>query len=527
MDNENVGEFYGFVTVPPRDQGSLSIRHEVSRTEIEAATVKKGEKYGVRLNDRYFGTRWWTYGSQEDIEGWRLRCWRSDAEEETWADDGSDEEDVERRKGSGDAPVTKGENPEMLVLVPDGNGEIEFEVVWSDRSFVICLECGRITSPKRRKGNQTTIPNTLCPKMNYLRSTVDSLRDRYAPVSHTSTFRSTGQITPEEFLIAGDFLVYKFPTWSWSDASHPSKRVSYLPDNKQFLVTRGVPCHRRLNEHFAGEDVAEDAIIKDGFDGNHPEDDDDGWLRTGGMGTSQAAKLGEVRTVDESGRLEEREEEEEEIPDMEDEEDDEEAIIRDPKAASSSGGSKRTYTLYIVYTPYYRTPRIYLSGYLSASEPLPPLAMMEDIAGDYKDKTVTLEDFPFFDSGLKMASVHPCKHASVMKVLLDRADAALKLRMSKIKDGKASAKDGVQGMEGLVDGLDMLKLAKEAKVAEPEFGGDGSKAKEGEDWEEIAEPGKGEADDEIAIRVDQYLVVFLKFMASVTPTIEHDFTTSA
>jgi ubiquitin-like-conjugating enzyme ATG3 len=28
----------------------------------------------------------------------------------------------------------------------------------------------------------------------------------------------------------------------------------------------------------------------------------------------------------------------------------------------------------------------------------------------------------------------------------------------------------------------------------------------------------------VAIRVDQYLVVFLKFMASVTPGIEHDFT---
>ena len=43
--------------------------------------------------------------------------------------------------------------------------------------------------------------------------------------------------------------------------------------------------------------------------------------------------------------------------------------------------------------------------------------MMEDIVGDYKDKTVTLEDFPFFANNIKMASVHPCKHASVMKTL--------------------------------------------------------------------------------------------------------------
>lgn len=62
--------------------------------------------------------------------------------------------------------------------------------------------------------------------------------------------------------------------------------------------------------------------------------------------------------------------------------------------------------------------------------------MMEDIVGDYKDKTVTLEDFPYFSNNIKMASVHPCKHASVMKTLLDRADAALKIRREKLKSGK-------------------------------------------------------------------------------------------
>jgi ubiquitin-like-conjugating enzyme ATG3 len=166
----------------------------------------------------------------------------------------------------------------------------------------------------------------------------------------------------------------------------------------------------------------------------------------------------------------------------------------------------RTYNLYITYTPYYRTPRFYLSGYLSPSEPLSPPLMMEDIVGDYKDKTVTLEDFPFYDNSVKMASVHPCKHASVMKVLLDRADAALKLRTTKAKQGGKVE----QGMEGLghVEGV---------KAA----GGTG----QGDEWEVLdqdEEDGGGE--EKVAIRVDQYLVVFLKFMASVTPGIEHDFT---
>jgi ubiquitin-like-conjugating enzyme ATG3 len=173
--------------------------------------------------------------------------------------------------------------------------------------------------------------------MNVLHSTLSSLRERWAPISHTSTFRATGQITPEEFVLAGDYLVYKFPTWSWSDASHPSKRVAHLPPGKQFLVTRGVPCHRRLDENFAGDAGIDEAMVQDGFAAGEGGEGDDGWLRTGGLAASQEAKVRDVRTVDESGNVGEKEDEEEDdIPDMEDEEDDEEAIIRDPKGGAGT-----------------------------------------------------------------------------------------------------------------------------------------------------------------------------------------------
>lgn len=140
------------------------------------------------------------------------------------------------------------------------------------------------------------------------------------------------------------------------------------------------------------------------------------------------------------------------------------------------------------------------------------MSMMEDIVGDYKDKTVTLEDFFFANPPIKTASVHPCKHASVMKVLLDRADAALKLRTEKLKHGEKASS---AGMEGLVDqtlGLDIKDKSSKSH----------STSKDNEaDWEVL----DGAQDTEApAIRVDQYLVVFLKFMASVTPGIEHDFT---
>lgn len=178
--------------------------------------------------------------------------------------------------------------------------------------------------------------------------------------------------------------------------------------------------------------------------------------------------------------------------------------------------SLRTYTLYITYTPYYRTPRLYLLGYDSNNQPLQPLAMMEDIVGDYKDKTVTLEDFSFTSPPIKTASVHPCKHASVMKVLLDRADAALKLRIEKMRAGEKAPSTR---MDGLFDPTGKLDIKDKPSSSSK------GKDKDGEgEWEVLSLDG---AQDELpAIRVDQYLVVFLKFMASITPGIEHDFTMS-
>ena len=155
-----------------------------------------------------------------------------------------------------------------------------------------------------------------------------------------------------------------------------------------------------------------------------------------------------------------------------------------------------------MYSLAYRTPRIYLSGYLPNGQPLPPHLMMEDIVGDYKDKTVTLEDFPFFANNVKMASVHPCKHAPVMKTLLDRADAALKLRREKLKAGIAAGSD--QGMEGLVDEIKKLDVsgAEQATTSGAVSSGDNN-----DEWEEV---NHDIADQDVAIRVDQYLVVFLK-----------------
>lgn len=171
--------------------------------------------------------------------------------------------------------------------------------------------------------------------MNIFYSTVNTLRDRYTPAKHTSTFRKTGEITPEEFVAAGDYLVFKFPTWSWADAEPANRRSPNLPPGKQFLVTRNVPCHRRLDETFADAAGGFDDVVEG--KGNK-DDDEDGWLRTGGGGGGggEAQKAGASASKPSqaaAAQQDDDDEDDDDIPDME-EEDDDEAIIpeaTDPK----------------------------------------------------------------------------------------------------------------------------------------------------------------------------------------------------
>lgn len=46
--------------------------------------------------------------------------------------------------------------------------------------------------------------------------------------------------------------------------------------------------------------------------------------------------------------------------------------------------------------------------------------MYEDIMDEYSDKTVTMERNPF--TGIYGLSVHPCKHANVLKMFIDTAN---------------------------------------------------------------------------------------------------------
>ena len=229
-----------------------------------------------------------------------------------------------------------------------------------------------------------------------------------------SHFLETGKLTPAEFLESGDQLTHRCPTWTW-ESSAPSYVQSHFPPDKQFLITRGVPCKRRV------KDTSEPDIIE--------RETPDGWVIT-----ELPAGTGEVMDVQEItiNRKEESKEEPgsiEDIPDMAAME--AQDLVEDPNAPPITFSGKyfeavepeetilrtRVYDLSVTYDTYYQTPRLWLLGYDEAHSPLTPEQMFEDIMDDYAHKTVTIETHPCL--GTAQVSIHPCNHAKMMKKFID------------------------------------------------------------------------------------------------------------
>ena len=132
--------------------------------------------------------------------------------------------------------------------------------------------------------------------------------------------------------------------------------------------------------------------------------------------------------------------------------------------------------------------------------PLKPPQIFQDVPADHAFKTVTIEPFAH-STTLQAALVHPCKHASVMKKIIERMNSASIEEQRKLAGGPSGSKDSKKKW-----------LFRRASGKEDVKGSSSSTPTEEEEPE--------------GMRVDFYLVVFLKFIASIVPTIEVDSTAS-
>ena len=254
--------------------------------------------------------------------------------------------------------------------------------------------------------------------MNYLQY----VREFVTPVLDKSNFVDTGVLTPEEFVEAGDTLVYKCPTWKWS-AGDPTKKKKYLTnENKQYLVTRNVPCIERCSAHSSIPETQDgDWTIYE----SHSEPPVD----IIGSKETQPLHIPELLPKKSDSGMEDEKEETDLSGESGDEEmdgfeavesdDDDPAALTDKDTILRT----RTYDVYITYDKYYRTPRVWLFGYDENRNPLTQKQMFEDVSPEHAKKTVTYEYHPH--EKYMSLSVHPCKHAEVMKKLVKRSNGTV------------------------------------------------------------------------------------------------------
>lgn len=261
-----------------------------------------------------------------------------------------------------------------------------------------------------------------------------------AEIPKTSQFYEKGILTPYEFMEAGDRLILANPIWSWQKAATPLLQEKTLAPEKQFLAAQ-IISKRRL--HNSGPEVSEIATDKDGWS------------------TIDLLKQ-DIKDLcfEEEENKKQTAPKEEEVVELEDiiDSDDEIEDSKPKKSAEKETPAPqkdenyRVYKVNIIYDRHYLTPRFWLSGVDYLNRPLTKDQIFEEVMGEYKDKTVTFDKHPHLD--VHMANIHPCRHAEVIKTLVNQA--------------KSNGKD---------------------------------------------------------IKPDQCLFIFLKFISSVMPSLEIDFTT--
>ena len=241
------------------------------------------------------------------------------------------------------------------------------------------------------------------------------------PTLKESVFYKEGKLTPEEYILAGDFLTQKCPTWKWCGAakySNPS-----LPPDKQYLKTT-VPCPQRANDYLNANKTKEKVLENDWVEAELMVVKKDGKVE------KAEKKVMDLDDDDDKKEVKKEEKKEQKVLDLDDDDEEEEKkeekkleeefedfCVVDEEKESKNVLKARTYDVTVTYDLYYCVPRMWLMGYSEKGDLLSTDEMIEDIMEEYRNKTVTIEPHPI--TGVNNISVHPCRHSLLLKRLID------------------------------------------------------------------------------------------------------------
>ncbi len=193
-----------------------------------------------------------------------------------------------------------------------------------------------------------------------------STREFLTPVLKESAFLESGMLTPEEFVRAGDYLVRVSPSWKW-DCGEKANLKPYLPENKQYLITRSVPCLQRVAA-LHGSSMFQENVQIEGQNGEE-------WCHTHFDQARAAEEDLDIDIIDkdtlESEKLESSTNKmNNDYLDMEDESLNLDSATIANNSFANNVMKIRRYDVSISYDNYYRTPRIWLYGFDESGSPL-------------------------------------------------------------------------------------------------------------------------------------------------------------
>lgn len=232
--------------------------------------------------------------------------------------------------------------------------------------------------------------------MNWLKNTLNNanqaLSAKFGNAKTVSDYYETGEITPQEFIETGDKLINTNAIWKWRKAENEALENKSLNPERQFL-SANIPVIKNTEKDKEGDVV----MVSDGD-----------WVTF-----EQKVK---EKKLEEEVKAEEKKEapEQKKVGTLDDSE--EESTEQKPTEVNKN---KRIYELNITYDPHYHCARLWLSGVDYKGDALTKEQIFEEVMSEYKDKTMTFENHPHLKK--QMASLHPCKHAAVIKQLLDQA----------------------------------------------------------------------------------------------------------